>query len=499
MPPCVPPPPRPGYNWGRDGRSRQGSIGNHILKPGVDAVVKKPSWDGKETIFRPYPCLSYEDPLNRFEPYRTDPGGRAEFGDWIRRYDVAWGVGNPATTFILHNPDESDPGYDPWLTPLGVLYRAIEKACKAGKGLSEWQPLREGAPGKGKALSAPSEAYFMQGALMKYDDKLTFTEGRAPLGWPPNPPIVLMLSGGAGRKLVNMLGEENEGRFEPPEDQAGYDAYFEARYVHGDPVGVNNGRYIHLFEKGHDPREKYLAHPTTSGGPAASPFGASSSTVPQARGGDGDAEFRGYDMFLTKDANLGLPNTLTQEPQLAGLRRQWRWWDHILFFPTPMEQAHLLFRVFPLSACFYAFEGVDSEWIPEDARRKYLAAHSASVPAAMPGQQVGVANPFGGMPQQPMLPPQPPAPTTPPPARPGLPGSPFGSPPSEEEAGQDSVVPETEMPTDGEADEAGGLQFTPPVVPPKPEEQAAANESAAERSAAAISKVASARRASRQK
>lgn len=443
---------RPGYDAERDGTSRQGSIGNHILKPGVDAVVKKPSWKGKESVFRPYPCLNYEDPANAFEPFRRDPANKALFGDWIRRYDVAWSVGNPATTFLLHDPSQHDPFYDPWTTPLGILYRAIEGACKAGQGRGEWQILREGATGKGKALAPPKEAYFMQGVLVKYDDKPTFLKGKAPLGWGPNPPVVFMLSGGAGRKLAGVLGEENEGidYLAPPEDRSAYTAYFEKRYKHGDPVAVESGRYFHFFEKGHDPRERYLARPTTR---ADSPFGTGGFTTGRDQGAD-DEEFRGFDLFITKDGNMNLPATLNEPGQLEILRSKWRWWEDILFFPSYIEQAHLLCDIFPASACIYAFESVDSDWISEKARKKLVQAHSASVPAGVPGQSALPAgyNPLGV------------------PAQPGY--NPLSGPAPAAEPGLPGVFPPTGPVPPAEATPPGYNPFGPAPQPLRPAAQA---------------------------
>src|ERR1700677_467600 len=108
MAPPLTPRPRPTYDNSQHGQSRSGGVGQFLIKPGADVMVKKPSWEGKETVFRPFPCLSYDDPMNAFEPYRRDPGGKNAFSDWIRRYDVAWGVGNPPCTFILNDPTKCE-------------------------------------------------------------------------------------------------------------------------------------------------------------------------------------------------------------------------------------------------------------------------------------------------------------------------------------------------------------------------------------------------------
>lgn len=398
MAPPMTPRPRPSYNMGEHGGSRNGPAGNYLLKPASDAQIKKLSWDGKQTIIRAFPCPSYEDPENAFEPYRMDPGGKNCFSDWIRAYDVAWGVGNPGITFLLGDPTQGN--FDPWMSPLGVLYRAIEKACKGGQGRPEWYPLREGRTGQGKALTGPKQVYLIQGAIMMIDDKLTFGQGRAPLGWGPNPPTVIALSGGIGKRLAEVLSEENEGT------QRGDPGDFEARYKHGDPVAPDKGRYLHFFQKGHDPRDRYQAQAQATQG--ASPFNQqfAAGGVQGGRAAADDGELRGFDMFVTKDMNMAMQAVLPA----AQLRDKWRWWDEILYFPTPTEQANMLARCFPLSAIMYAFGQDHPEWISEEARQRWAAGQPTlqSNPANPPtgpmspwlagqgGAVQNASNPFGG-------------------------------------------------------------------------------------------------------
>jgi len=422
--------PRPpsGYNAARDLPSQQGSIGTYIIKPGCDIQVKKPSWEGKETVFRIYPALDRAAPAERFEPYRHNPGSDATLSDVLRRYDVAWSVGNPAATFILHDPADQDTLYDKWQTPLGILYRSISQACKSNAGHPEWYPLLQGATGKSAALTPPKEAWFVQGSMIKHADKLTARDGRMPMGWPPNPPLLIMLSQQAGKKLKDMLDQENEGvELAPPQGPEEYDAYFKARYKYGDVVGVNAGKFVHIFEKGHDPRDRYQAHPTIRS--SQSPFGAAGGPSVGRSSSSQDDEFRGYDLFFSDDAGLGFPATLNQPHQLEAVRKQWRWWEDFILILDYRAQAHLLFRLFPPSACFYAFDSVDKTWVPDGIRDKLANAVSASVPGQVPGQYAhgpaqplpgAVPNPFQHPPQQAAVPRAPASPPV---------GHPFGVPP----------------------------------------------------------------------
>jgi len=370
-------------------QSNRGNFGNYILKEGVNVTLKKPSWNKTETVFRPYPSLSYEDPT-QFLPYRIDPSGRNVFGHWIRRYDCAWGVGNPGHTFLLHDPGAGDSTYDPWMTPLGILYRAIESACKKGQGRPEWYPLREGASGRGRALRAPSEVYLMQGILMRHDNNNLYGPGKVPPGWGNTPPCMLMLSSGIGKELIRQLCLENE-------DFQGDPADFENRYVNGDPVSPLHGRYMHFFQKGFDPRQRYQANPTTRGAAPTSLDDAMGSMGGLGgRSVEGDQEV-GFDMFMSKDLD-GMPAFLT-EKGIEIAKSKWQFWEDVLWFPTEIEQAHILFKIFPISACLYAFDGVNQDWIPEDARRRAANAVSVMMPGQLPGQQMAPG--FGSYPAMP--------------------------------------------------------------------------------------------------
>jgi len=381
MPPQIPP--RPGYDYKKDMASTRGNFGNYILKPGVDAEVRKPSWKGTETVFRPFPSLSYDDPA-QFLPYHMDPEGADETGHWIRRYDCAWGVGNPSTTFLLRDPNLGGM-FDPWLTPLGILYRAIEGACKKGQGQPEWYILRENSQGKGKALKAPSETFLMQGVLMVYDSKPLYTGGKVPPGWGNNPSLILSLSSGIGDKFFKLSNTEVE-------NYSGSKFDFENRFVMGDVVNPAGGKYIHLFEKGNDPRVRYSANPSARGQNVATPFTANFNSRPSGGHDSSEEELKGFDMFVTPDLN-GLPAALQIPEGVEHAKTKWKYWENILNFPTEIEQAHLLCRVFPASAILYAFSGINQDWISDDVKK--AAVNAVSV--GMPGSQQGVTG-FAGQP-----------------------------------------------------------------------------------------------------
>jgi hypothetical protein len=366
--------PNDDYDWDSDGQIKRGSIGTYILKGDCDAIVKKPSWFRTETVIRPYPAVENPaDPNSGFEPYRfIDSTGRNRFSNWIRRYICAWGVGNPATTFLIKRPAGAVV-FDPATTPLGVLFRSINNAVKRGQANPEWPPLVMANSGKSSMLTGPKECYLIQGALFRHDKKDFFGRFGDPLGWGKNPPLVLMISSGAGADLCERLNEERDGYRGDPND-------FEARYVNGDPVGLENGRFIHFFEKGSNPYNRYQSQPQGN----ATDDGWSG-------GGGKRTKDIGFDIYFSKEFE-GIKASLSKDGEQM-VRQKWRPWDQILYFPTEIEQAHMLFRCFPLSACIYAFEGVNKDWIPEDAYRRFTQAVSVSVPGNFLPQRYGQSSP----------------------------------------------------------------------------------------------------------
>lgn len=355
------------YDWDSDGGLKRGSTGVSILRANCDAVVKKPSWFGKETVFRPYPYLSDgRDANSPFEPYRIiDSGGRNKFSNWIRRYICAWNVGNPTTTFLIKRPQGAQV-FDPASTPLGILFRSINNAVKKGQAHPEWPPLLMKVSGKSPTLEGPKECYVIQGALFRHDGKDYFGQYGDPLGFGKNQPLVLLTSGGAGSDLVQKLGEEHDIYHGDPMD-------FEARYKMGDPVSCTSGRFIHFFEKGRNPYQNRYASQPQGGNPMGDDGGWGAPT----QGNQKRTKEIGFDVYISPDFE-GLPakfNTVAERT----VRSKVRSWDDLLYFPTEIEQAHMLFRCFPLSACMYAFEGVNKDWIPEDAYKKMANAVSAPV------------------------------------------------------------------------------------------------------------------------
>lgn len=492
MPARMQPRPAPNYDWDADGgTSRQGS-GMYILNSGVEAQVRKPSWYGTETVFRPYPCVSFSNPDTAFEPYRITNGDRNRWSDWVRRYCCAWGVGSPATTFLIKKQHNL---YDPWRSPLGILWRAIESACKKGAGRPEWYPLREAASGKGRSLKGPSECYLMQGALLQHDKTIYFGKDGPMLGWGKRPTMILACSADAGKQLTDLLAQEKPDYKGPPDD-------FEARYVHGDPVSPLFGRFFHFWERGSNarsPGRKYESNPTQ---PVRQANWEDQGNDGEVTGGGGKKAFepKGFDIeiassYLSPNGKMPASFNKFGEQQI---RDHWQHWDDILFLPDEREQAHLLFTCFPASACIYAFEGHNKDWIPEDAYKQARNSTSSPTGGVVPGLAPGQEPPDAPMPDGFGAPDPTPsvstgfARSTPSVQNDGPSfgdGEPVETPDSEPATAEDSTVPSGSIPDDPVSGGSPAVE-APPVVPTAPAKGGAGN---AERTKASIAQLASLR------
>lgn len=357
-------PRRQGYSFANQGaaaaaNTNAASMGKHVLKriPGVD--LWSPAW-GEETVIRMFPALDPTNP-DQFDPYRLS-AGYCDFGDWIRVYEAVRNFGNPGVTMLLHNG--MNPSYDAQLmNPCWILYRAINQALSQGQGSGDWVPLTKGSQGKGAVLSKPSKLYLVQCAIFRHKSQDTFGPGKPPLGANPDggPMIVMALPATAGESMIRQLEEKDEDWKGDPE------SYEQFKY--GDPVGIDAGRFVHIYELGKDPRSRYNANRQPAN--PASIYSVAPGAAAGGRGfgaGGGGMEPKGYGTFITETLDGGpndIPATLTGFESMV--RNKVRPWDEILEFKSDEEQAHLVAPLFPPSAILYAWRDHPS-WIPDNVR-----------------------------------------------------------------------------------------------------------------------------------
>ena len=428
MPPFVPIV-EPGYSPSVDPTATGNSSPYQLFQSHVGSSVRfyKPVYDRVKkpvTVFRPFPCISFSEP-DKFEPYRKDPGGKNYFGYWVKRVYVAWNVGRPATTFIVHDPDSGAP-YDQRLVPLGVLVEAVTHAVKKGQGKSsdwhnmirrpfdpepksvlEWSGYREGGANAGAALTPPKELYLMQGILPVLGGESMTGPGKIMPGWKNcDYTCVFGLTSGVGKKLYSLLNEENP-KFRGAQND------FNGRYIHGDPVAIDKGQFIYIYPSGGDPRSVGMGAVTA---PVGNIFDQPGDfTTAGGKGKKKEEDAIGFDLHIEATYNN---NSASLANNAKLVHQKWKHWDDqydhtgkmvgkgILWMPNYVEQAEMLSRIFPAEMLVYAFYGQHDDWLTEDVLRKAKEARSASVPAVPPslnraesfagGTTSDVDDPFSG-------------------------------------------------------------------------------------------------------
>lgn len=421
------------YVFGQHGGSDSTSKGVFYLKPGCGADVWSPS--NADNAFMTVRLLPVRNPDNptAWEPYRISPEPNA-FGDWIRHFPACRKLGDPSVTFIYKDP--RDESVDGQMTPGAILHRAIEARVRA-KTDPGWGGYLQGSAGKSALLSRPSEVFLMQCVIVATNGQPKMLGANA-----NDPVIVLALSGGVGKSLVEQLNRTREG-------YAGDMTDYPNSMAFGDPVSLQHGMFLTIYRKSDgDPR-------TRGGQNMAAQMPMIGGNRPAFGSGGNSRTEIGFDCFL--------------EPTYAGMQANWssydsffasraKAWDEILYFPTVQEQAKLLADKFPADMIVYAWRE-HPDWIPEHVQRAAVAAHSVAMGGfGMPGgnpqfpqqqlpfmpQGAGFGpTPFGappmGAPQQPAgpAPGMPGMPAMPPmgmpgaaPGASGMPGAPagFGAP-----------------------------------------------------------------------
>jgi hypothetical protein len=380
----------------------------YILKENAGCQIYRPTWNGTRTIFRPFPGRDPENP-EAWDPFRlSDEDG--DWGDWIRRYDMAFSFGNPGITFILKNP--LDKTIDDQQNPVWMLHRSITQAVKSGQGHPSWNPLIFGAAGRGAPLSAPKDGYIMQGILMEHKSQ------------PQNPPrgcmmehqpMVLLMSQSAGAALLDKLGEKNQ----------------EGGWLFPDVTNLDAGMFVQFHQAG----TQYNA----AAGQPAQQMGANMTIG----GGGGVADNNRYEVEVLSQYN-GISPTYTGVHEVA--QAHVKPWDEIVRIPSIEDQVKMLCGAgIPATAIVYALGDVYQEFIPQHI---FDQARAQQTTTTVPFQSVN--NPMaGGGQDNPMGAPR---------------GNPMGSPQTSTQA-DPGMPPVDQTPPAEETQPVGNTQAAPAGSP----------------------------------
>lgn len=353
------------YRFDRDSQAGANATnGVSFFRDGVVDVWGLSWADNATTTVRILPVHNIENPAV-WEPYRfsTEPN---QFGDWLRSYPAVRKMGDPAVSFIYHDPQ--DQTVDPAMTPAWVLYRAVDSLVsqKADPG---WGGYLRGGNNRGAQLPKPSQIYFLQCVIVSHKGK-NYSPWKGSES--DSKPVVLALSKSAAQALIAQLNEVTPGYNGDPNDYARSMKY-------GDPVSIDKGAFVTFYRiKDGDPRVRNQ-QPAI---PQQAAFGGVASRQSQ------EQDDIGYECFIEPTYGGMLADLSGAAEQVRGKVRAW---DDIIRIPTLEEQAMLLASKFPPQMILYAWRD-HPEWIPEYVRR------AAVSPVTVPS--MGIPQPgFGGVPQ----------------------------------------------------------------------------------------------------
>lgn len=374
------------YSFSQHGQSdRGGQIGNYCFKPGVVDHWSPPYENGVLT-FRIFPAVNLED-SSQFDPYRwpsSDPDEPMGFGDWLRRYPAVRNIGQPGVTYLYDDPSDSQVE-DIRMTPAWVLYNAIDQAINQKVDRPGWAAMLRGGAGRGAQLPKPAEIYLMQGCILMWRNNAY----QVPRGiGDDDRTTVLTLSPSAGTALLQQCFAENPEYSGDPDD-------IEARFVNGDPISLDTGRFVTIYSLSDgDPRQAQQMQPQG--------WQTQTQRTPGLAGGGREEKPIGYGCFM-EPAYGALPARLREAE--AAVRSKVRPWSEVINIPTLEQQAQLLADKFPPDVICYAWQDSHPEWVPEDIARRAVAAAQVPVGGAVApvGQPGMAAAPFAGG----QVPPQP--------------------------------------------------------------------------------------------
>ena len=323
------------YNYADHGDSGGSVPGDDkTLKPNAKVRLVRPVFKATDSlIFRPLPCLDDED-VTKFMPYRTgvEPG---MFTDWIRSYPAAKyiGMGDEAYTFLLY--DKTDPTYDRRSNPYVILYRAIYNAVEKDYTAPDisWGRLIKG---RQKALSPPTDLFFIQGLIFKRGSDLYVGPGKMPQGGgADDDPHIVQLSRSAGLTLVSMADEVNP-------EWTGSESNFEKAMLYGDLVHPNFGRFIRIFPKGGGEDSADIAELDSWGSDAdvgsKKPRGGGAGATGGSGGFQGGYGVSIDDVFITGGHRTAITPKINQKLiPLSRLKKKTVWFDDIFHFPSHEE------------------------------------------------------------------------------------------------------------------------------------------------------------------
>lgn len=406
--------------------SSDDNFGNIMLKHGEGRIIK-PSWDGKENIFRILPGVDpdHNGPEARLDPFRRG----SSYGQWFIPITYGYNVGyrQESKTYLLCDPWSNQ--YDMSSNPLTIMRKAVQRVIREKIPGFNWAYLiQQDRSNMGEEpIPRPKDGFLLRCLVLTQGGKAF----RPPMGFMPASPVqFLLLSRSAFHKMVEKFNEKSA-------DYSNNNPY--EGFIHQDPTSFAGGLYVSI------------RRPQAQAGQAAGSIYDQQQN--QAGQRDGDS-FQSYEVDI-------LPQEPTRPADISAFSHQivprLKKWRDVLHIPSHEEQVKYLCDIFGRTVpevLVYALGDHFRDCIPAaimQAGQQKLAAVRQAANNAAYGHSYGAPQfgppqgyPAGGYAQQPPVPPsffgppqgvpvQPVAPATYP-SYPGVqpqpPQSPFGPPPA---------------------------------------------------------------------
>lgn len=330
---------------GSTASSAEKSNQSFVLNRGMGEVLK-PSWPDHPTIFRILPGCNPDNP-EEFDPWRFSVRPD-DFGQWFYPVDMAMvsceANNKAARSWVMRDP--FDTHYDMSRNPLVMMRNALRSAiAQKHPSAINWLNLIQGGAGRGPELSPPKECWLVQCVVMEHGGK-TY---EIPRGFGPDDKTVFLILTTSAVQAVKRAMEARVTDFRgDPTDIAGH-------FVNGDPVALNDGAYVVLFNREKDPRNDN----SRAGGFSA----FNRSTQKQ--------EVKGYDAYLVKEYKGGSAQLSDFEDIV---RTKVKPWHEAVSVPSNEEQVKFLEQVYrPFSDLLvYALDEVYGRVMDPNIRREGL-------------------------------------------------------------------------------------------------------------------------------
>lgn len=363
------------------------SKGDLILNPAHKAAYFGAGYDGKDNIIRILPFFTMVNGVLTEVPYRGG-AGFTRFSPWYKSYPAFRSIGQTGKISILVNDPTKNPSFDQNSNPICILHKEIKDAVQFGKknqgflpggrrlpnnGSNQvppyWYGILEGSQGKGAELPYLSSVVLVTALIYSHPSKKDGITG-LPIGLRDDDGCVVFEI--TGPLWTNQIAKAINAP-KPGYVAAQGQVDFEQMFLNGDPVGLRNGRFLHIFKQGTDPR----AGAVMGQGPSLDMYSQQGQATAAGQAG---FQAKGYDSFMSRtlpgypeengmSAQLSFPDDPRYQWMEQRIKERWVSLDDLIMVHSPAKQAEYVSNLFPAEMLLYAWER-HPQWITADIKAR---------------------------------------------------------------------------------------------------------------------------------